>query len=124
MDKRLTISAALQELNDAEGETPFMKLFEHGTLEIEIYKPDKVDNQTPHTRDELYVVATGSGKFINGDETHDVEPGEVLFVPAGVEHRFIDFHGRLFDMGLLLRPRRWRESLVELLKHLLGTRRG
>lgn len=35
-------------------------------MEIEIYKPDQIDRQTPHTRDELYVVISGSGYFLNG----------------------------------------------------------
>lgn len=87
--KRMTVDQALSEL--AGHDQPFKKLFEHGTLEVEIYKPDRVDHQTPHTRDEVYVIASGSGTFINGDVQHPFEVGEVLFVPAGVEHRFVDF---------------------------------
>ena len=49
------------------------------------------DPQQPHTRDELYVVVAGSGRFVNGDERHAFEPGDVLFVPAGVVHRFEEF---------------------------------
>lgn len=86
---RLTIPNALTELDKVDG--PFKRVFAHGTLEVEIYKPDKVDLQQPHTRDEIYVVASGSGHFINGDEKQPVESGEVLFVAAGVEHRFVDF---------------------------------
>jgi len=89
MSKRLTISNALQELSNHS--EPFKTLFEHGSLQVEIYKPEQVDYQTPHLRDELYVIASGSGEFINGDEKHLFETGEVLFVPAGVEHRFINF---------------------------------
>ena len=66
-------------------------LFSHGTLLVEIYKPDKVDNQTPHKRDELYVIASGSGEFINGDIKHPFSVGDVIFVKARVEHRFINF---------------------------------
>ena len=85
----MTIGNALAEV--ATAETPFKVLFQHGTLEVEMYKPDKVDNQTPHTRDEVYIVASGAGTFINGGERHEFETGELLFVPAGVEHRFVDF---------------------------------
>jgi mannose-6-phosphate isomerase-like protein (cupin superfamily) len=46
---------------------------------------------TPHTRDELYVVARGSGAFVTGSRRHPFGAGDVLFVPAGVEHRFEDF---------------------------------
>ena len=87
--KRLTIPHALSELVDHS--QPFKILFGHGTLEVEIYKPDGVDHQTPHSRDEVYVIASGSGTFINGDARHVFDVGEVLFVPAGVEHRFVDF---------------------------------
>ena len=75
----------------ATADEPFTTLLEHGTLVVEFYKPAKVDLQQPHTRDEIYVVAAGSGQFINGNAQHPVEAGEVLFVPAGVEHRFVDF---------------------------------
>jgi mannose-6-phosphate isomerase-like protein (cupin superfamily) len=36
-------------------------------------------------------VISGSGAFVNGDARHPFGPGDVLFVPAGVEHRFEDF---------------------------------
>ncbi len=87
---RMTTTAALERLA-ASGGPEFIELFRHGSLVVEVYKPERVDRQQPHTRDELYVVISGSGTFINGDERHPFEPGEVLFVPAGVEHRFVDF---------------------------------
>ena len=80
---------ALQKLTTADN--PFLSLFEHGTLSVEIYKPIKVDLQQPHTRDEVYVIVSGTGEFINGDERVDFVPGDFLFVPAGVEHRFENF---------------------------------
>ena len=86
---RLTVSNGLAALAESEGE--FVSLLRHGTLEVELYKPDGVDRQTPHTRDELYVVAAGSGQFVNDGRRQPVETGEVLFVPAGVEHRFEAF---------------------------------
>lgn len=88
-NQRLTVLRALNEVADCS--EPFKLLFEHGTLQIEMYKPDGVDLQTPHTRDEVYVIASGSGQFINDGVEQAVEVGEVLFVPAGVEHRFFDF---------------------------------
>ena len=47
--------------------------------------------ERPHTRDELYVVVSGNGEFVNGPGRHPFGPGDVLFVAAGVEHRFEDF---------------------------------
>ena len=58
---------------------------------MEAYAPEKVDLQTPHGQDELYVVVRGEGWFVNGDQRHRFGPGDVLFVPAGVVHRFEEF---------------------------------
>jgi mannose-6-phosphate isomerase-like protein (cupin superfamily) len=66
-------------------------LLEHGSLEVRYYAPRGRDPQTPHTRDELYVVAAGRGWFVRGDERVPFETGDALFVAAGVEHRFEDF---------------------------------
>jgi mannose-6-phosphate isomerase-like protein (cupin superfamily) len=66
-------------------------LLEHGTLELRFYAPRGHDPQTPHDRDELYVVASGRGHFVRGAKRVPFGPGDALFVPAGVEHRFEDF---------------------------------
>ncbi len=75
----------------AAQESPFITLFEHGTLSVEMYKPDKVDLQQPHTRDEVYIVVSGSGEFLNDGVRTAVAPGDFLFVPARVVHRFENF---------------------------------
>ena len=84
-----TLEKALKQLGN--GNETAEVLFSHGSVLVEIYKPDKIDTQSPHKRDELYVISSGSGEFINGDLQHDVNVGDVLFVPAGVVHRFINF---------------------------------
>ena len=89
MSTRLTVHNALNDL--AQSPDLFKEVFSHGTLSVEIYKPDKVDNQQPHSRDEIYVIASGSGHFINDGVKHAVETGEVLFVAAGIKHHFVDF---------------------------------
>ena len=82
-------SDALESLKDSPKE--FIELFNHGSLSVEVYKPKLTDLQTPHNRDEIYVVISGSGKFINGNHTVEFKAGDFLFVPAGIEHRFINF---------------------------------
>lgn len=89
MADRLTASCALQALAGSGSE--FIEIFRHGSLVVEIYQPTKVDLQQPHSRDELYVVIAGSGFFVNGGVRHPFSAAEVLFVPAGVEHRFEEF---------------------------------
>ena len=87
---RLTVANGLAAL-DATGGDEFVTLFRHGSLEVELYRPDGVDRQTPHRRDELYVIAAGRGSFVLEGERQPVESGEVLFVAAGAAHRFVDF---------------------------------
>ena len=85
----LTLAEAQAKLGGSK--EAFVELFKHGSLAVEYYQPEKVDKQTPHTRDEVYMIASGSGAFLNGEEKHAFSPGDVLFVPAGREHRFVDF---------------------------------
>lgn len=86
----LTVGQALARLPSPEGDR-FIELFRHGSLAVELYAPRGDDPQTPHTRDEVYVVVQGSGYFRNGGDRHRFGPGDVLFVPAQVPHRFEEF---------------------------------
>ncbi len=63
----------------------------HGSMELRFYAPRGKDEQTPHDRDELYLVARGSGSFFCAGERTACGMGDVLFVSAGDEHRFEDF---------------------------------
>ncbi len=87
---RLTVPDALAKLPGPAGER-YVELFQHGTLSVELYAPRGRDPQTPHTRDEVYVVVQGSGEFVNGEARHRFGPGDLLFVPAHVSHRFEAF---------------------------------
>ena len=89
-DHHLTVADALRRLPGPDGER-YVELFQHGTLSVEMYAPRGNDPQTPHDRDEVYVVARGSGEFVNGETRHRFGPGDLLFVPAHVPHRFERF---------------------------------
>lgn len=90
MADRHTVKRALERVADS-ADKAYGILLRHGTMELGFYKPDGIDPQQPHTQDEIYIVQSGNGYFLCGDERHAFEPGEALFVPAGVEHRFVDF---------------------------------
>ena len=66
-------------------------VYQHGTLLLKLFAPIASDTQQPHAQDELYFVAQGRGWFVNGPTRHAFQPGDALFVPAGVPHRFEDF---------------------------------
>ena len=87
---RFSVDEAVKALPGSDG-ARFAPVFRHGSLEVEIYAPRGTDPQKPHTRDELYVVVHGQGMFLNGSVREPFGPGDVLFVPAGVVHRFEDF---------------------------------
>jgi mannose-6-phosphate isomerase-like protein (cupin superfamily) len=71
------------------------ELFRHGSMHLRYYRPAASglthDPQTPHDQDEVYIVAAGSGRFVCGDRAVPFGPGDALFVPAHVPHRFEDF---------------------------------
>lgn len=90
MTDRMTIGRAM-ELVAASEDGAYGVLLEHGTMELGYYKPDGVDPQEPHTQDEVYIIQSGSGYFVNADTRLPFVAGEALFVPAGAEHRFEDF---------------------------------
>lgn len=87
---RVSLASALAQIPSSHPKR-FATVFEHGTLSVEIYAPIGRDDQTPHTRDEAYVVASGSGTFVRDEEREQYGPGDFLFAPAGSSHRFEDF---------------------------------
>ena len=51
--------------------------------------------QRPHAEDEVYIVAAGGALFTADDLTREIRAGDVLFVAAGVAHRFHDISEEL-----------------------------
>lgn len=90
MTERITPEAALKKIAAAGGQR-YVTMFDHGNLELEFYKPVGTDPQKPHTRDEVYFVISGTGWFVRDQERQRFGPGEVLYLPAGVPHRFEEF---------------------------------
>jgi mannose-6-phosphate isomerase-like protein (cupin superfamily) len=52
-----------------------------------------IDTQSPHHEDEIYVVTAGRARFTSDTGEAEVGPGDVIFVPAGETHRFVDIAG-------------------------------
>ena len=104
-----TVSAALGSLPGPNGER-FATVFQHGSLLVEIYAPRGIDPQQPHTRDELYFVAAGTGEFVCGDTRTKFGPTDILFAAAGVSHRFENFSGDLTVWVMFYGPEGGEES--------------
>jgi mannose-6-phosphate isomerase-like protein (cupin superfamily) len=86
----VTLNEAAQQLKEDPGQL-FTIMMQHGSMQVEYYAPEKIDLQSPHQQDEIYVIASGSSQFYRAGETVDCTKGDVLFVPANMEHRFINF---------------------------------
>ena len=86
----LPLAQALARVPAATGE-PFAELLRHGTMSVEIFAPVGLDTQQPHAQDELYVVIRGESEFLLAGERRRVCAGDLVFVRAGVEHRFENF---------------------------------
>ena len=89
--RRFTVEQAQSLLPPAGSHPRSAAVYEHGSMLLKLFAPRGHDPQPPHGRDELYFVARGAGWFVNGADRHPFSTGDVLFVPAGVTHRFEDF---------------------------------
>ena len=74
-----------------ENEFPFTVMMKHGSMTIEYFAPQEIDTQTPHKQDEIYVVIKGHATFYRDVEKTSCKKGDILFVPACMEHHFENF---------------------------------
>lgn len=100
---RTTIAEAMSQLPTPDGKRS-ITVFEHGTLLVKVYAPRGNDPQTPHTRDEVYIVVEGRGTFVYNDARHPFGPGDFLFAQAGIPHRFEDFTDALVLWAMFYGP--------------------
>ncbi len=66
------------------------EVFVDGDLEVRFAARPTNGPQVPHQRDELYVVAAGTGRYRVEDWVTAVGPGDLLFAAARAPHGFED----------------------------------
>jgi mannose-6-phosphate isomerase-like protein (cupin superfamily) len=98
-----TVRGALEAM--AAKDTTFERFVEKEAYDVSLYRLEGIDNQTPHARDELYIVASGTGSFVCAGETAAVAAGDLLFVPAGVAHHFENFSEGFSTWVIFFGPR-------------------
>ena len=85
---------ALAELALAQREAgkPYLEFLRKPSLSVGLYllPAGATDDQSPHAEDEVYYVIAGRARFRAGSDDRAVDSGAVLFVGAGVDHRFYD----------------------------------
>lgn len=85
-----------EQSNDA-----YLEFLRVPALSIGLYRLSAggIDLQEPHSEDEVYYVASGRGAILVGEENRAVEAGTIVFVGAGVKHRF---HSITEDLTILV----------------------
>ncbi len=80
----------LARLLSSPSEEPYYEFLRVPSLSVGLYAlpAGATDPQRPHTEDEVYHVVGGRARIRVGGEDRAVEAGTVVFVEAGVEHRF------------------------------------
>lgn len=82
-------------LDDLEAERvdnrgAYLRFLSERNMSVGLYAlaPGELDTQQPHAQDEVYLVVSGRASITVGSETTHVARGSVVYVPAGVPHRF------------------------------------
>jgi mannose-6-phosphate isomerase-like protein (cupin superfamily) len=83
-------TAELVAAQDRPGEHTYVDFLrkEMLSLGMSVWPAGGEDTQQPHTEDEVYVVMAGRGQIRVDGEDRPVKAGSVVYVGAGVEHRF------------------------------------
>ncbi len=78
------------EAERAANEGAYLQFLRERNMSVGLYALDAgdTDPQTPHAQDEVYMVMSGRAAITVGGETTEVARGSVVYVPAGVPHRF------------------------------------
>lgn len=101
----MTAAEALERVAAAD-DGRYGVLLETASLELGYYRPGDEDPQKPHDRDELYVIHRGHGRFVCDDDCVDFSVGDVLYVPAHAEHRFVEMSADFGAWVVFVGPRR------------------
>jgi len=85
----------LFQLSDLEAEHGikgdlYIQFISHEKLSVGLYnlKVGSLDSQKPHLEDEVYFVLRGQGAIRVGTDTQEIKPGSIVYVRAGVDHKF------------------------------------
>ncbi|MFI2453568.1 cupin domain-containing protein [Streptomyces chengbuensis] len=78
------------EAERAANDGAYLQFLRERNMSVGLYALDAgaLDPQRPHQQDEVYLVVSGRASITVGTETTQVGRGSVVYVPAGVDHRF------------------------------------
>lgn len=84
---------------------PFVDAVQSGTMSVELFAPRGKDLQEPHDQDEAYIIIQGKASLLRGEDEIRCGGGDVLVVPAGLEHRFVDMSDDFMCWAIFWGPR-------------------
>lgn len=75
-------------------------------IEQSRYRAEEAEREgaRTHSEDEFYYIISGSGRMRVGNETSEVNPGDVIYVDEGVEHDFFDIDGEIRTVKVFASP--------------------
>lgn len=78
------------EAERAANDGAYLQFLRERNMSVGLYALDagELDPQKPHKEDEVYFVVSGRASITVGTETRQVGRGSVIYVPAGVPHKF------------------------------------
>lgn len=66
----------------------FINAFTKNDFELEFFAPKAKDHQSPHEKDEIYFVISGTAILMKNGEPIDCKTGDALYVEARAPHHF------------------------------------
>jgi hypothetical protein len=96
--------AAAELMSRLTADEPFRTVLEHGDASAVIYAPKEIDRQSAHGQAEIYVVISGRGRLRVGWQDIAFTAGDLLYVDAGIKHRFEDFSADLAVWAVFFGP--------------------
>lgn len=78
------------EAERAANDGAYLQFLRERNMSVGLYALDagELDPQNPHKQDEVYFVVSGRASLTVGMEMTQVARGSVVYVPAGVAHKF------------------------------------
>ncbi|MGW0534677.1 cupin domain-containing protein [Streptomyces sp. NPDC003032] len=78
------------EAERAANDGAYLQFLRERNMSVGLYalNAGQSDPQQPHGQDEVYMVVSGRASITVGMETTPVARGSVVYVPAGVAHKF------------------------------------
>ncbi|GAA2237027.1 cupin domain-containing protein [Streptomyces amakusaensis] len=78
------------EAERAANDGAYLQFLRERNMSVGLYalEAGELDTQRPHQQDEVYLVVSGRAAITVGLETTQVGRGSVIYVPAGVPHKF------------------------------------